>query len=160
MLHGEAGRRSRFRGPRATNASLIDCDALALLRRSDHRRHWYVQEYRGHRLVWQSGWDEEAGFSALYLKVPERDLTLILLANGEGLWWENRLDRADVERSPFARAFLDRFVFGRTARLRDGIVLEQAARQGALPGRSRTAHAVAAQARPPDCTVRFATGAL
>lgn len=73
---------------------------------------WYVQEYRGVRLVWHSGWDEEAGFSALYLKVPERNLTLILLANGEGLRWGNPLDQAQVEKSPFARAFLDRFVFG------------------------------------------------
>jgi CubicO group peptidase (beta-lactamase class C family) len=73
---------------------------------------WYVQQYRGETLVWHSGWDEEAGFSALYLKVPARHLTLILLANGEGLWWDNPLDRAEVEGSPFARAFLDRFVFG------------------------------------------------
>jgi CubicO group peptidase (beta-lactamase class C family) len=73
---------------------------------------WYVQEYRGERLVWHSGWDEEAGFSALYLKVPERNLTLILLANGERLRWGNPLDGAEVEKSAFARAFLDRFVFG------------------------------------------------
>jgi hypothetical protein len=59
--------------------------------------------------VWHSGWDAEAGFSALYLKVPDRRLTLILLSNGEGLWWENPLDSAAVDRSPFARAFLDRF---------------------------------------------------
>lgn len=73
---------------------------------------WYVQQYRGELLYWHSGWDEEAGFSALYLKVPGRDLTLILLANSEGLWWGNPLDRAFVEGSPFARAFLDQFVFG------------------------------------------------
>jgi CubicO group peptidase (beta-lactamase class C family) len=73
---------------------------------------WYVQQYRGETLYWHSGWDEEAGFSALYLKVPARRLTLILLANGDGLAWGNPLDRAEVERSPFARAFLDRFVFG------------------------------------------------
>jgi CubicO group peptidase (beta-lactamase class C family) len=72
---------------------------------------WFVQVHRGERLVWHSGWDEEAGFSALYLKVPERRLTLILLANSEGLWWGNPLDRAEVEKSPFARAFLDRFAF-------------------------------------------------
>lgn len=75
---------------------------------------WYVQDYRGETLYWHSGWDEEAGFSALYLKVPGRDLTLILLANGEGLWWGNPLDQAAVERSPFARAFLERFVFATT----------------------------------------------
>jgi hypothetical protein len=73
---------------------------------------WYVQQYRGETLYWHSGRDEEAGFSALYLKVPARRLTLVLLANGDGLAWGNPLDRAEVERSPFARAFLDRFVFG------------------------------------------------
>ena len=75
---------------------------------------WYVQDYNEERLVWHSGWDEEAGFSALYLKVPDHDITLILLANGEGLWWENPLDGAEVEKSAFARVFLDRFVFGKT----------------------------------------------
>jgi CubicO group peptidase (beta-lactamase class C family) len=72
---------------------------------------WYIQEYRGETLYWHSGWDSDAGFSALYLKVPRRALTLILLANGEGLWWGNPLDSAAVEGSPFARAFLDQFVF-------------------------------------------------
>jgi CubicO group peptidase (beta-lactamase class C family) len=76
---------------------------------------WYVQEYRGETLYWHAGWDDEAGFSALYLKVPNRNLTLILLANGEGLWWGNPLDGAAVEGSPFARAFLDRFVFGESS---------------------------------------------
>ncbi len=66
----------------------------------------------GRRSNWHSGWDEEAGFSALYLKVPERDLTLVLLANGEGLRVGSPLNEAAVERSPFARAFLDQFVFG------------------------------------------------
>lgn len=75
---------------------------------------WYVQEYCGERLVWHSGWDEEAGFSALYLKVPARELTLILLANSEGLWWGNPLDGAEVEKSAFAQAFLNLFIFGNT----------------------------------------------
>jgi CubicO group peptidase (beta-lactamase class C family) len=73
---------------------------------------WYVQEVPDERLVWHSGWDEELGFSALYLKVPDRKLTLILLANSEGLWWGNPLDQAAVEQSPFAKAFLNRLVFG------------------------------------------------
>jgi CubicO group peptidase (beta-lactamase class C family) len=77
---------------------------------------WYVQEYRGERLLWHSGWDEEAGYSAIYLKIPDRRLTMILLANGEGLRWENPLDGAAVERSPFAAAFLDLFVFGASGR--------------------------------------------
>lgn len=54
------------------------------------------------------GWWERA-YSALYLKLPDERLTLILLANSEGLWWGNPLDAAEVERSPFAAAFLRRF---------------------------------------------------
>ena len=70
---------------------------------------FFVQQHRGRRLVWHSGWWEKA-YSALYLKVPEERLTLILLANSEGLWWKNPLDAAQVERSPFAVAFLEHFL--------------------------------------------------
>ncbi len=71
---------------------------------------WFVQEYRGHTLVWHSGWWEDA-YSALYLNIPAKDLTFIILANSEGVWWGNPLDRAAVERSDFAEAFLRAFVF-------------------------------------------------
>jgi len=70
---------------------------------------WFVQNYQGHTLVWHSGWWEKA-YSALYLKVPEKGLTMILLANSEGLWWDNPLDRAEVEKSPFAQLFLRAFL--------------------------------------------------
>ncbi len=70
---------------------------------------WFVQEYRGHTLVWHSGWWDDA-YSALYLKIPALNLSFILLANSEGVWWENPLDRAEVERSGFAQAFLRAFV--------------------------------------------------
>lgn len=73
---------------------------------------WYVQDYRGERLVWHAGWDDEAGTSSLLLRVPSRRLALILLANGEGIHWGNPLDGATAEQSPYARAFLDHFVFG------------------------------------------------
>ncbi len=79
---------------------------------------WYVQRYKGETLYWHSGWDEEAGFSALVLKVPAQRLTLILLANGQGLWWGNPLDKAQVDASPFAQEFLERFVFGEARRTR------------------------------------------
>jgi len=46
----------------------------------------------------------------LYLKIPAQELTFILLANGEGVWWNNPLDRAAVQCSEFAQAFLDAFV--------------------------------------------------
>lgn len=70
---------------------------------------WYVQDYQGHRLVWHSGWWNDA-YSALYLKIPAQNLTFILLANSEGVWWDNPIDRAMVQRSAFARAFLQTFV--------------------------------------------------
>lgn len=72
---------------------------------------WYVQRYRGERLAWHSGWDPEAGTSSLLLWLPERRLAFVVLANGEGVWWENSLTEAAVEQSAFAKAFLDRFVF-------------------------------------------------
>lgn len=37
-------------------------------------------------------------------------MTLILLANGEELWWDNPFDRAAVEQSPCTCAFPQRFV--------------------------------------------------
>jgi hypothetical protein len=40
---------------------------------------------------------------------PAERLTLILLANSDGLQWPSRLDEAAIERSPFARAFLGAF---------------------------------------------------
>jgi CubicO group peptidase (beta-lactamase class C family) len=73
---------------------------------------WFLADYKGRRLAWHTGlW--EGQYSALYLKVlnstaGER-LTLILLANSDGLQWESRLDEAAIERSPFAIAFLAAF---------------------------------------------------
>ena len=70
---------------------------------------WFVADHRSRHLAWHTGlW--EGRYSALYLKVlataPAERLTLILLANSDGLQWESRLDEAAIERSPFARAFL------------------------------------------------------
>jgi CubicO group peptidase (beta-lactamase class C family) len=76
---------------------------------------WFVQEVEGRRIVWHSGlW--EGAYSALYLKVPDERLTLILLANSDGLDWGNALDRAEVEKSAFAAAFLRRFARGADTR--------------------------------------------
>lgn len=70
---------------------------------------WFVEAHEGRELRWHSGWWENA-YSALYLKVPEENLTLILLANGEGIWWDNPPDRAEVRSSPFAQAFFRAFL--------------------------------------------------
>jgi len=56
---------------------------------------WHVEESGGDRLQWSAESEEEG--SLLYLKVPGKRLTLILLADGT------------MERSPFTEAFLKTF---------------------------------------------------
>jgi CubicO group peptidase (beta-lactamase class C family) len=70
---------------------------------------WFVQNYNGQRLYWQFGLTPGA-YSSLLLKVPDKDLTLILLANSDGLSAPFALQDGDVNTSLFARAFLRLFV--------------------------------------------------
>ena len=69
---------------------------------------WFVQQHEGETLLWHSGLCEGA-YSAIYLRAPSRGITLILLANSDGLWWDNPLDGAQIHRSPFVAAFLEAF---------------------------------------------------
>ena len=66
---------------------------------------WFVQTYKGERLVWHFGYIQN-GYSSLILKVPARKLTFILLANGDGLSAPFQLQSGDVTRSLFATLFL------------------------------------------------------
>ena len=70
---------------------------------------WFVQTYQGEKLVWQFGNSPDA-FSSLILKVPSRRLTLILLANSDGLSAPFSLSDGDVTSSLFARTFLRLFL--------------------------------------------------
>jgi len=45
---------------------------------------WFVMVHHGTRLIWHSG-DWGSGFSAYLFKVPEKNLSLIMLANSEAL---------------------------------------------------------------------------
>lgn len=60
--------------------------------------------------MWHYGYWQQ--FSALYLKVPEKNLTFIVLANSNGLSAPFGLGDGDVLSSPFACGFLRTFVFG------------------------------------------------
>lgn len=75
--------------------------------RLPHALGWFVQMRGSQRLIWHYGyWNT---FSALYLKVPDRNITLILLANSSGLSapFANALGGAgNVTGSPFANLFL------------------------------------------------------
>ena len=69
---------------------------------------WFVQFYRGERVVWHFG-NVPGAYSSLYLKLPDRGLTFILLANSDGLSAPYDLTAGDVTKSLFAQIFL-RFV--------------------------------------------------
>jgi CubicO group peptidase (beta-lactamase class C family) len=75
---------------------------------------WFVQLYisasgNSELVAWQFGVIENA-YSALIVKVPNRGLTLILLANSDGLTAPFALDAGDVTRSIFASTFLRTFI--------------------------------------------------
>jgi len=69
---------------------------------------WFVQEHLGVKLVWHYGWAPSA-YSSLILKVPEEEVTLILLANSDGASAPFQLGAGDVLKSPFAVMFLNLF---------------------------------------------------
>ena len=66
---------------------------------------WFVQSYRGERMVWHFG-NVTGAYSSLYLKLPDRGLTFILLANSDGLSAPYNLQAGDVTKSLFAQIFL------------------------------------------------------
>ena len=71
---------------------------------------WFVQQYGGERVVWHFGLARDA-YSSLIIKVPGRGLTLILLANSDGLAGPPYdLSDGDVTSSLFAGLFLRLFV--------------------------------------------------
>jgi CubicO group peptidase (beta-lactamase class C family) len=70
---------------------------------------WFLQAYNGIPVVWQIGVVPDA-YSSLFLKLPTRGLTLILLANSAGLSPPLALERGDVTASVFARTFLRLYV--------------------------------------------------
>jgi CubicO group peptidase (beta-lactamase class C family) len=80
---------------------------------------WFIRSYKGIKVLWHTGlW---TGNSSLLVKIPEKDLTLIILANSPDLnrpfyakydiFRTNPRLQKDLRASAFARAFLDQFVF-------------------------------------------------
>ena len=70
---------------------------------------WFVQTYNGETIVWQFGVSENAS-SSLVVKVPGRGVTLIVLANGDGLVRSLPLSAGDLTKSPVGRLFLGTFI--------------------------------------------------
>jgi hypothetical protein len=74
---------------------------------------WYVQDLEGLRLLWHTGrWHPST--SALYLKVPDEELTFIVLANTDNLTTPFfGIGNGDVSQSTLVLAFLRHFIFPR-----------------------------------------------
>ncbi|HEV2860622.1 MAG TPA: serine hydrolase [Pyrinomonadaceae bacterium] len=70
---------------------------------------WFTQDFKGTRLVWHYGY--WTGNSSLIVKVPERNLTFIVMANTDNLSRPTNLGAGDVLSSPVGLAFLEAFVF-------------------------------------------------
>lgn len=71
---------------------------------------WYSQRYQDTRLIWHTGrW--APSISALYLKVPDDNITLIVLANTAQLTTPFPLGEGDVLYSTLALTFYEDFVF-------------------------------------------------
>jgi len=74
-----------------------------------HGLGWFVQGYAGEPVVWQFGVGD-SGSSSMVITLPRRGLTLILLANSDGLVKLFPLAAGDLTVSPFGRLFLGVFV--------------------------------------------------
>ena len=75
-----------------------------------HGLGWFVTDYDGHKLIWHFG-DWGAGFSSIYLKVPEKNLSLIMLGNSEAVSDHQFEVGEDITNNVFACNFLRLFVF-------------------------------------------------
>ena len=71
---------------------------------------WFVQDYQEERIVWHFGLEQDA-YSSLVIKAPARRLTLILLANSDGLVGPRYdLSNGSLTANLFANVFLSLFV--------------------------------------------------
>jgi len=69
---------------------------------------WFVQQIGGHAVQWHYGlW---TGTSTLIVRVPDRQLTFVLMANNEMLSAPFRLGAGQLSSSPFAAEFFRAFV--------------------------------------------------
>lgn len=70
---------------------------------------WFTQNYKGTKLLWHYGY--WTGNSSFILKVPERNMTFIIMANSDNLSRPTDLGSGDALTSPVGMAFLKTFIF-------------------------------------------------
>jgi hypothetical protein len=70
---------------------------------------WFTTNYKGTKLLWHYGY--WTGNSSFILKVPERNMTFIVMANSDNLSRPTDLGSGDALSSPVGMAFLKTFIF-------------------------------------------------
>jgi CubicO group peptidase (beta-lactamase class C family) len=72
---------------------------------------WFVTPIRGVELQWHYGWWDAT--STLIVRAPDKKLAFVVMANTDAMSSRHRaLGAGDLLDSPFARLFLDAYVFG------------------------------------------------
>lgn len=70
---------------------------------------WFTQNYKGTKMFWHYGY--WTGNSSFILKVPERNITFIIMANSDNLSRPTDLGAGNALSSPVGMAFLKTFIF-------------------------------------------------
>jgi len=70
---------------------------------------WFTQNYKGTKMLWHYGY--WTGNSSFILKVPEQNITFIIMANSDNLSRPTDLGAGNALSSPVGMAFLKTFVF-------------------------------------------------
>lgn len=70
---------------------------------------WFTQNYKGTKMLWHYGY--WTGNSSFILKVPEQNITFIIMANSDNLSRPTDLGAGDALSSAIALAFLRTFIF-------------------------------------------------
>ncbi|HKY42450.1 MAG TPA: serine hydrolase [Pyrinomonadaceae bacterium] len=70
---------------------------------------WFTTNYKGTKLLWHYGY--WTGNSSFILKVPEQNITFIIMANSDNLSRPTELGSGNALSSPVGMAFLKTFIF-------------------------------------------------
>ena len=70
---------------------------------------WFTTDYKGTKLLWHYGY--WTGNSSFILKVPEQNITFIIMANSDNLSRPTDLGSGNALSSPVGMAFLKTFIF-------------------------------------------------
>lgn len=97
----------------ATKAEMVSPAVPTSVERSglNYGLGWYIQDFEGLRMLWHTGrWPPST--SALYVKIPEKGLTFIVLANTDNLTVPfNSIGDGDVSKSTLVLTFFRHFIY-------------------------------------------------